>query len=451
VRDSVDADVRALPHSLDAERSVLGAVLLDNRMLPVAQGVGLEASFFFRAWHQRVFEHMTLLDQRSVAIDFLTLRESMGLAGVLGEHGATDLAGLVDGVPRATNVEHYARIVVEKATLRKLLSAARQIVDDAYSTDETGEIVSRAEARLLTVGTGRSGGGFVPASEWMRAAASNIERNANDPRTVTGVPSGFAALDAMTRGFQPSNFVIIGARTGVGKTAMGLQMCLHGSLTHVSAFLSMEMSRDELGYRAVAAESGVDAFRLQTGNLSGFEASLVGRAAADIGNRRLVISDAPQNIHAVCSDIRRLVATEGLQIAWLDYVGLIEGPKAENRTQVVSAISRRLKALAMELNITVAVLCQLSREAVKGNERPQLHHLKESGSLEQDANVVLLLHRPDMGEDGGPPKEGEPAVVYLAKNRSGRRGVVHLSYRGSLTKFVEQSDAPAAPVQGRLA
>jgi replicative DNA helicase len=249
----------------------------------------------------------------------------------------------------------------------------------------------------------------------------------------------------MTRGWQPSNFVLIGARTGVGKTAIGLQMCLAGSQTHMSAFLSMEMSRDELGYRAIAVESGVDAFRQQTGDISAHESALIGRAASEIASRRLVINDAPQNLQGLCAEIRRLVLTEGLQIAWVDYIGLIDGPKAENRTQVVSTISRRLKALAMELRISVVALAQLSREAVKGHDRPQLHHLKESGSLEQDANVVLLLHRPEMGDDGRAPNDNEYAELYMAKNRSGRKGMVKMRFRGALTKYVEESADDAWP------
>jgi len=431
---------RVAPHDLMAERSVLGAVLVDNSLFAVAYAV-VQPPHFYRDAHQRLWAACARLDTARQPIDAVTLRDALVASGDLERVGGmAEIAAMSDGVPRAVNVESYARIIRDKCRLRELIMVARQTLDEAFAFDDPAEILGRAESRLMGVGRGASGDGFQLASDWMQAALGNIERNTVERRTVSGVPTGIPRLDAMTRGFQPSNLVIIGARTGVGKTSLAMQMCLEASRHTMAAFVSLEMSKDELSYRAVAVESGVDAFRLQTGDISAHESALVGRAAARIGERRLAINDAPQTIHGLCADVRRLATRYGLGIVFVDYLTLVEGPRSENRTQEVSAISRRLKALAMELQIPVVALAQLSREAVKGNDRPQLHHLKESGSLEQDANLVLLLHRTVTPTDGsGRYQDGEEAELIVAKNRSGPVGLVKLQWRATLTKFSEQS------------
>lgn len=448
------AEDRVVPHSLDAERSVLGAVCLNNATFALAYAL-VQPAHFFRDAHRRLWAACARLDAARQPIDPVTLREALVTSGELEKVGGmAEIASLIDGVPHATNVEYYARIVRQKARLRHLIDVGTRMVDDAYSADDPAEILARAESLLVGAGRDAVGGSMVTASDWMQAMLASIERNtiaAGEGRTVTGVPTGFQRLDEMTRGLQPSHFILIGARTGIGKTSIGLQMCLAGSHSHMGGYWTMEMSAEEIGYRALAVESDVDAFRLQTGRISGWESQLIGQAAASIGSRRLVISDAPQSLHSLCSDIRRLVMTDGLQFAFVDYLGLIEGPQAENRTQVVSTISRKLKALAMELRIPIVALAQLSREAVKGNERPQLHHFRESGSLEQDCNVALLLHRVETPDDGSPRwRDNEEAELIVAKNRGGPKGLVKLKWRAALTKFVEPEAEPTGPVQEAL-
>lgn len=428
------------PHDLLAERAILGAVQVDNRLFAQAYAV-VQPDHFYRDAHKRLWAAYARLDAARQAIEPITLRDALVASGELERVGGlAEIAAMSDGVPRAVNVEGYARIIRGKARLRELIAVARMTLQEAFTADDPEEVIGRAEARLLGVGRSATGDGFMLASDWMQAALVNIERHTIERRTVSGVPTGIPRLDAMTRGFQPSNLIIVGARTGVGKTSLALQMCLEASQHTMAALVSMEMSRDELSYRAVAVESNVDAFRLQTGDISAHESVMVGSAAARIGERRLAISDAPQTIHGLCADIRRLKTTHGLGIVFVDYLTLIEGPRSENRTQEVSAISRRLKALAMELEIPVVALAQLSREAVKGHDRPQLHHLKESGSIEQDANIVLLLHRVTTPSDGGGRyQDGEEAELIIAKNRSGPCGVVKLQWRATLTKFMEQT------------
>lgn len=448
------AEDRVVPHSLEAERSVLGAVLLDNGLFQMAYAI-VQPAHFFRDAHRRLWACCARLDTARQPIDFVTMRDDLARAGELDRVGGmAELGSLVDGVPHATNVEYYARIVRDKARLRHLIAVGTRMVDEAYGSDDPAEILARAESLLVGAGRNEVGGAVVTAADWMQSVMASIERNtvaASEGRTITGVPTGFRRLDDMTRGLQPSHFILIGARTGIGKTSIGLQMCLAGSQTHMGGYWTMEMSAEEIGYRAIAVESDVDAFRLQTGNISGWESKLVGQAAASIGERRLVISDAPQSLYSLCSDIRRLTMTDGLQFAFVDYLGLIEGPQAENRTQVVSTISRKLKALAMELRIPIVALAQLSREAVKGNERPQLHHFKESGSLEQDCNVALLLHRVETPDDGSPRwRDNEEAELIVAKNRGGPKGLVKLKWRAALTKFVEPETEPTGPVQESL-
>lgn len=436
---------RAYPHSLEAERSLLGAVLVENDLLGLAGSI-VSPEHFYRDAHRRLWAAYGRLSVAGQAIDITTLRDALVSSGELDEVGGmTQIVGLTEGVPRSVNVESYARIVRRTAALRELIKSARVTIDEAFEADDADEVFDRAEARLLGILRDTSRADFTSASDWMRTALANIERNSQERRHVTGVPTGIKRLDEMTRGLQPSHFIIIGARTAVGKTSLALQMALEASKHVMAAFLSLEMSQEELSYRAVSLESQVDAHRLQTGEISPYESRLILDAAARIGERRLAIKDpSRQNLQGLCADIRRLAASRsGLGIVFVDYMQLIDGPKAENRTQEVSAISKRLKGLAMELRIPVVALAQLSRDAAKSNDRPQLHHLKESGSLEQDANVVLLLHRPQANEASY--TDGEEAELIVAKNRGGKRGLINLAWRASLTRFADPTDvAPEA-------
>lgn len=441
-------DDRAYPHDLAAERSVLGAILVDNALGSVALGIA-EPRHFYRDGHKRMAAACLRLLDAKRAIDPVSLADALTAAGDLeAVGGMAEIARLGDGIPRAANVEGYARIIRQKAELRDLIAAARATLDDAFEADDTDEVFERAESRLLSISRDTARGEFTLAEDWMRGALRSIERNTIDRRMVTGIPSGLARLDAMTRGWQPGHLVLIGARTGIGKTALMLQFALEASQHTMAVVLSLEMTCEELGYRAVSLESQVDAYRLQTGDLAAHESRAVMHAAERISERRLAIKDpSRQSLHGLCADVRRMASRYGLGIVFIDYLGLIEGPKSESRVQEVSAISRRLKGLAMELRIPVIALAQLSREAVKGNERPQLHHLKESGSLEQDANVVLLLHRPKAGEDGY--RDGEEAELLVAKNRGGRTGKVPVQWRASVTRFSEIAEEPATATEQR--
>jgi len=436
------------PHDLAAERSLLGAVLVDNGLLRVAK---VRPEDFFRVGHGRIWRAYERLSEAGQGIDFVTLRASLEAAGDLVEAGGPAyLSGLVDGVPRASNVEHYAQIVRERAVLRALIAQARVILEEAHHAEDVDEVLGRAEAGLLAIRPQRTGS-LLLAEDWMRSTYRQIERASVEKRRVSGVPTGLGSLDRMTRGLQPGHLVFIGARTSVGKTSLALQIALEASRHVMTLVVSLEMSPDELGYRAVALESRVDSFRLMTGQVLPHESQRIGEAVSRLGERRLAIQDGDASLHGLCADVRRVAAQYGLGLLVIDYLQLIDGPKAENRHQEVAAVSKRLKRLARELQVPVVALSQLSRDTAQRGGRPQLHHLKESGSQEQDADEVLLLHRPKEHEDGQRYADGEAAELIVAKQRNGPVGVIPLRWVAALTRF---SDVDAVhedePVQEAL-
>lgn len=413
---------RVSPHDLTAERAILGAVLLDASMADVAEGVGLKASSFFRPAHKRIWEAMSEVRASGVAPDFVTLRSVLERTGdVENVGGAVYLAGLVDGVPKAVNVEGYARIVIDKAILRALIAQANQTIEDAYANGDAEEVLELAEARVLTMGRETARGEFLLASDWISEVWRAVTRAADEKRLISGIPCGLASVDALTRGWQKSNLIIIGGRAGQGKSSLMMQFVNEASKHTFAGVVSLEMSREELGFRWTALEARVDAFKLMTGQLQPHEMRRVGDALSRLAERRLAIDDAGgQTIAGLCAKVRRLAHRHGLGIVFIDYLQLIQGA-AENRTQEIAQISGRLVALAKELEIPIVVLSQLSREAAKGGPltKPQLHNLRDSGAIEQDAHVVLLIHRPNQQTESGRFQDGEEAELILAKQRNG--------------------------------
>lgn len=413
---------RVSPHDLTAERAVLGAVLLDASMADVAEGVGLKASSFFRPAHKRIWEAIGEVRASGAAPDFVTLRSVLERTqDVENVGGAVYLAGLVDGVPRAVNVEGYARIVVDKAILRALIAQANQTIEDAYANGDAEQVLELAESRVLTMGRETARGEFVLASDWISDVWRAVNRAADEKRLISGIPCGLPCIDNLTRGWQKSNLIIIGGRAGQGKSSLMMQFVNEASKHTFAGVVSLEMSREELGFRWAALEARVDAFRLMTGQLQPHEMRRVGDALSRLAERRLAIDDAGgQTIAGLCAKVRRLAHRYGLGIVFIDYLQLIQGA-AENRTQEIAQISGRLVALAKELQIPVVVLSQLSREAAKGGPltKPQLHNLRDSGAIEQDAHVVLLIHRPNQQTESGRFQDGEQAELILAKQRNG--------------------------------
>lgn len=437
--DAVAAD-RPLPHNLEAERSVLGAILIQNDAFNYA-AVIVNPRDFYRDAHRRIFEKMIQLNERGDAIDFVTLREELGRSGELEEVGGPAyLAALVDGLPHATNIEYYARIVREKSTLRSLIYSANKIVSTAYEAEfEANQILDEAEQAIFSIAEDRVREGFVSMRTLAHASFETIEQAHARKQLVTGVPSGFADLDELTAGFQPGDLIIIAARPSVGKTALALNIAQSvGTKTHrtVGVF-SLEMSKEQLFLRMLTSEAEIDGHRLRTGFLVESDWNRLPGALSTLSEARIFIDDTPGiGVLEMRAKSRRLMAEHGLDVLIVDYIQLMQGRgRFENRTLELASISRSLKGLAKELNIPVIVISQLSRAPEsRADHRPLLSDLRESGALEQDADVVILLFRADQYPDAKPEDE-RTVELNVAKHRNGPTGLIKLAFLKEQARF----------------
>lgn len=432
---------RTLPHNLEAERSVLGAILIDNDTFNVAAALIAPAAFF-RDAHRRIFERMGDLSERNQPIDLVTLKEALERAGELDEVGGPAyIASLVDGVPRAVNVEYYAQIVKEKATLRALIFSANRILGNAYEADQEADLIlDEAESAIFAVAEDRVKAGFVSMGDLVKESFPKIERLFEHRSLVTGVPTGFEDIDKKTRGLQPGDLVIVAARPSVGKTSLVLNLCQHVA-THggVAGFFSLEMSKESLFMRLLASEARIDTYRLLSGSIGQKEYGQITHALETLSEARLFVDDtAGIGVMEMRAKARRLKAEHGLSLLAIDYIQLMTGRgRFENRTLELASISRSLKGLAKELAVPVVVLSQLSRAPeARSDKRPMLSDLRESGALEQDADVVMLLFREEMYKADDQPAESDGiAEVILAKQRNGPTGVVKLAFIREQTRF----------------
>jgi replicative DNA helicase len=436
----VAAPDRTLPHNLEAERSVLGAILIHNDAFNQAAEV-LNPRDFYRDAHRRIFEKMIQLSERGNAIDFITLKEELSKSGELDEVGGPAyVASLVDGLPHATNVEHYARIVREKSTLRNLIFSANKILATAYEAElEPNLILDEAEQSIFAIAEDRVRAGFVSMRQLAHASFETIERAHEKKQLITGVPSGFTDLDELTAGFQGGDLVIIAARPSVGKTALALNIAQHvGTKTgRTVGIFSLEMSKEQLFLRMLTSEAHIDSHRLRTGFLVESDWGRLSHALGTLSEAKVFIDDTPGiGVLEMRAKSRRLMAEHGLDMLIVDYIQLMQGRgRFENRTLELASISRSLKVLAKELSVPVVILSQLSRAPeARSDHRPMLSDLRESGALEQDADVVMLLFRPDQYPDVKPEDENI-AEVNIAKQRNGPTGLVRLAFLKSETRF----------------
>lgn len=433
--------VRTLPHNLDAERSVLGAILIDNATFNVVAAV-LQPEAFFRDAHRRIFERMADLSERSQPIDFITLKEELARAGELDEVGGPAyLASLTDGVPRSTNAEYYAQIVKEKATLRALIYSANKILATAYEAEQEADLIlDEAESSIFAVADDRVKAGFVPMRTLVSESFPKIEKLFTHKSHITGVATGFADIDRKTRGLQPGDMVIVAARPSMGKTSLVLNICQHVA-THggVAGFFSLEMSKESLFMRMLASEARIDMHRLMSGQIGQREYGQITQALESLSEAQLFIDDtAGISVLEMRAKARRLKAEHGLNLLAIDYVQLMTGRgRFENRTLELASISRSLKGLAKELGVPIIVLSQLSRASeARSDKRPQLSDLRESGALEQDADVVALIFREEMYKLGDEPSENDGiAEIIIAKQRNGPTGTVKLAFLREQTRF----------------
>jgi replicative DNA helicase len=430
---------RTLPHNLEAERSVLGAILLRNEALNHAAEY-IDAGDFFRDAHRVIFDKMVALSERGQAIDLVTLKEELARAGQLEQVGGPAyIASLVDGVPRSTNVEHYARIIKEKATCRNLIFAAGRISDLAYEGEQDADLLlDEAERAIFEIADDRVRSGFVPLSTLVHESFEAIEKLHERRGLVTGVPTGFDELDAMTSGFQPSDLVIVAARPSMGKTSFTLNIAQHvgGQAGLTVGFFSLEMSKEQLFLRMLTSEARIDAHRFRSGYLSEQDYERLSHALNVLERSRVFIDDtASLGVLEMRAKARRLKAEHGLHLLIVDYIQLMQGRgRFENRQQELASISRSLKGLAKELHVPIVALSQLSRAPdARADHRPQLSDLRESGALEQDADVVLFIYREEQYERND-QTEGI-AEIIVGKQRNGPTGTVKLAFVKEHTRF----------------
>ena len=438
---------------------MLGAMLLDQQAALDACEL-LNETLFYREGHRRLFRAMRTLIERGGVIDPITLQDELGRTGELEAVGGVEyLSYLLDFTPTAANLAYHAGIVREKGLLRRLIEVATGIVQEAYDAKRlAGEVLDSAEQRIFEVAEFRQKQDFIRLKELLWPTMERIESQHGKGESITGVPSGFADLDDKTAGFQASELVIVAARPSMGKTAFCLNVASHAAIVKgtPTAIFSLEMSKEALVQRLLTAEARVDAHRLRQGQLKDSDYALMARAAGQLSGAPIWIDDSaaltPLELRAKA---RRIKAEADVGLIIVDYLQLMRSPEqAENRTQEISAISRALKALAKELAIPVVALSQLSRAPEqRGGEhrRPQLSDLRESGAIEQDADVVLFIYRPEMyaTEDEREELEGQ-AEVIIGKQRNGPTGTIKLFFHKAYTRFDNYSgrDVPAAGGNG---
>ncbi|MFC7366332.1 MULTISPECIES: replicative DNA helicase [Bhargavaea] len=444
---------RIPPHSNEAEQSVIGAIFLEPQALITAAET-LVPEDFYRVSHQKIFRTMVTLSDRGEAIDVVTVTEELSAKKELEDVGGISyLTEIANAVPTAANVAYYAKIVEEKALLRRLIRTATGIVEDGFTReDEVDAVLAEAEKKMMEVASRKNAGDFKHIKDVLVQTYDNIELLHTRKGEVTGIPTGFRDLDHITAGFQRNDLIIVAARPSVGKTAFALNVSQNVATKAGEnvAIFSLEMGADQLVMRMLCAEGNIDAQVLRTGALEAEDWRKLTMAMGSLSNAGIYIDDTPgirvSEIRAKC---RRLKQEHGLGMIMIDYLQLIQGSgkPGENRQQEVSEISRSLKGLARELQVPVIALSQLSRGVEqRQDKRPMMSDLRESGSIEQDADIVSFLYREDYYD-----KETEDQnmiEIIVAKQRNGPTGTVKLAFVKEYNKFVNvdwsQHEAPPA-------
>jgi replicative DNA helicase len=430
---------RALPHNLEAERTVLGAILIENEAFHNAAEILTEQDFYREA-HRKIFQRMASLSERGDAIDLVTLKEEMTRAGDLDSAGGVAyLSSLVEGIPRATNVPYYSRIVKDKAVLRNLISAANRITQACLQQpEETQTVLDEAERSIFEIAEDAVRVGFEPVGQIVKKTFKSIDELSEKRELVTGIPTGFVELDELTSGLQPTDLIIVAARPAMGKTSLCMNIAQHAGVKagkSVGVF-SLEMSKEQLVLRMLCGESRVDMHKLRSGFLSEKDWAKLVQGVADLSQAKVFIDDTPAiTVMEMRAKARRLKLEFGLDLLIVDYLQLMQGRgRFENRTQELSTISRSLKALAKELNVPIIALSQLSRAPEsRGDHRPLLSDLRESGALEQDADVVLFIYREEQYNQT--PDNRGIAELIIGKQRNGPTGVVKMAFIKEYTRF----------------
>jgi replicative DNA helicase len=430
---------RIPPHSLEAERAVLGAILLERESLPKAVEL-LKPSDFYTEGHRKIFDTMLALFERNEPVDLLTLSEELRRRAELdGVGGPAALAALVEEAATAAHLLAYSAIVREKALLRDLIRIATEIISQSYEGREDVEkVLDDAERLIFQISERRMQGSAVPVRAILKDTFEHIERLYERKEHVTGLATGFHDLDQLTSGFQPSDFIIIAGRPSMGKTAFAMNIAKYAGTEHRKRVLvlSLEMSKEQLVQRLLCAEARVDSHKVRTGYLEPRDWTRMTHAAGKLAEAPIYIDDSPAlSVLEARAKARRMKAEHGLDLIVIDYLQLMRGRNPENRQQEISEISRSLKALAKELVVPVVALSQLSRAVeARQTKEPLLSDLRESGALEQDADVILFVYRPE--RYGLQSDDGENvAQILIGKQRNGPTGNVKLTFIPEYASF----------------
>ena len=436
---------KSLPHNLDAERALLGSILLDNDALNVISGT-VSPNDLFAESHRLIFQKIVGLFEKNQTVDVVSLAEELTKAGVLEKTGgAAYLAALSDGVPIGdySFVGNYARIIKEKSILRRLINASSNVMSRALEASEDTELlIDDAQKQIFEIASEKTQSGFFGVKEIVKSSFGTIDVLFDRGQRVTGVETGFTDLDSKTSGLQAGELIVIAARPSMGKTALAMNIAAFAA-THgkVVGMFSLEMSKESLLIRLLCSEARVDSHKLRTGFSSREDWGKMSNALGRLAEAPLFIEDTPSlSVLQMRAKARQLKSERGLDLLVIDYLQLATGHgRFENRTQEVSYISRGLKAIAKELHIPVMALSQLSRAPEQhGGGEPQLHHLRESGSIEQDADVVIFIHREkrEVPEDGEfDPGAGFEAKLIIGKQRNGPTGNVNVVFQRRFVRF----------------
>lgn len=435
---------KSLPYSVEAERAVLSALLLNNDIFSEIEDV-VAPPHFYKTSHNQLFEAITSLNDRNEKVDIVTLQNELEKRGILDEVGGIDyLLSLQEDIPAVGLAKQHARIIKEKSLLRELIGSATSIITSCYRQDdqEIEAILDQAEKTIFGIANKRSPQNFVQLNIWLKKTFQHLSNVKSHSKGVTGIPTGYKKLDDMTSGFQSGDLIVLAARPSMGKTALSLniaaQAAEHGARV---GFFSLEMAAEQLTLRLLSSESGIAHHNIRNATITSQEWVELTNVAAKLAEQKLFIDDsAMMTVLDLRARARKLKIEHGLDLLVVDYLQLLHGTRRqENRHQEVSEISRSLKALAKELNVPIIALSQLSRAVdSRMDKRPMLSDLRESGAIEQDADLIMFLYREVIYN----PDTENPAFseLIIGKQRNGPTGTVGLHFVNSATKFIEGDD-----------
>ncbi len=434
---------RIMPNDIDSERSVLGAILLNNECINIVYEKIKNSEYFYRTNNREIYDAMCTLLKADTPIDMVTLSSELIKRGMLENVGGiTYLTELTGTVPSVANVEHYVDIVVEKYKLRRLISDLGKSVSECYGAErDSKEIIEGAESSLFNISMNNEASKLSHVSETVNDVYEEIRQIYLNHGKTRGVPTGFYEIDQMTGGLQPANLIIIAGRPSMGKTSLAMNMAAHAAMVEKKsvAFFSLEMSRNDLLMRLIGTAAAVDGNKIRSGDLEAEDWERIYDATELLNNSKLYIDDTTQiGVTEIRSKCRRI---KDLALVVIDYISLMATENKESRQQEVSLLSRQLKGLARTLNVPVIVLSQLNRSVTSGrkNHTPMLSDLRESGAIEQDADLVMLVHRPGYYQDEDEDVDKNLAQIIIAKQRNGSTGTVELTWKPELTQFLSRS------------